>query len=741
MHLKSIQLKIALLAGACLLLSAAVLVGYSLKSTHDTQVYVDEKVSALLDDGAKLRLEQSAKVAAKNIQQEFDVAMNAARTMAQTFEMSKQLDDEGRPLLQLDRSAANAILLNVLKHNESFNGTYSCWEPDALDGRDSDFRVQADGNNPETGRFTPYWTRDDKGRVDVQPLVEYDTDAVHPNGVAKGGWYRGPQANHIESVLGPLPYIVQGKQVWLATFSVPIVRDGKFYGVAGTDYVLDFVQKLSKEVDGALFSGQGEVIIVSNQGLVIAHSERPELIGQSFKAFNADAADDLKLIQAGKTRVAENSQTGEVEAITPITLGKTGKPWAVMVRIQSKVILAEAEALNRELTANEASAVNGLLLISGGVTSVAIILLWLFSRQLARPILRGVQLAEEIAVGRFTSRMNMTSHDEIGQLGKALDSMADSLQEKAGLAEEIAHGNLNVEVYLASKEDQLGLALQKMTSNLNHLLGQIAISVDQVAAGSYQVSDSSQTLSQGATQQASALEEVTSSMKQVAAQTGQNNKNAKEASRLSGAAQNSAKNGNEQMSQMVAAMNDIYESGQNISKIIKVIDEIAFQTNLLALNAAVEAARAGQHGKGFAVVAEEVRNLAARSAKAAGETAELIEGSVAKTENGTMIARKTAESLDEIMADVNKVSALVDDITVAAQDQAHGIGEIRQGLTQIDQVTQQNTATAEESASASEELSAQAQQLKQMLANFTLKEEEAAGERLERPAIAQIGFD
>lgn len=186
MHLKSIQLKIALLAGACLLLSAAVLVGYSLKSTHDTQVYVDEKVSALLDDGAKLRLEQSAKVAAKNIQQEFDVAMNAARTMAQTFEMSKQLDDEGRPLLQLDRSAANAILLNVLKHNESFNGTYSCWEPDALDGRDSDFRVQADGNNPETGRFTPYWTRDDKGRVDVQPLVEYDTDAVHPNGVAKG---------------------------------------------------------------------------------------------------------------------------------------------------------------------------------------------------------------------------------------------------------------------------------------------------------------------------------------------------------------------------------------------------------------------------------------------------------------------------------------------------------------------------------------------------------------------------
>ncbi|WP_224747000.1 methyl-accepting chemotaxis protein [Pelovirga terrestris] len=352
---------------------------------------------------------------------------------------------------------------------------------------------------------------------------------------------------------------------------------------------------------------------------------------------------------------------------------------------------------------------------------IGAVIAWFITRSITVPILRGVNLTQEIAKGDFSMRLNMDRQDEIGILANALDGMAENLSRNADVAEQIADGNLNVEVQLASEKDQLGLALQGMVLNLNDILGQIQVAGEQIASGSGQVADSSQALSQGATESASSLEEISASLNQLSSQTGTNAENANTANQLSTEARNAAEQGSQKMQEMVAAMTEINDAGQSISKIIKVIDEIAFQTNLLALNAAVEAARAGQHGKGFAVVAEEVRNLAARSAKAAAETSELIEGSVQKTANGTAIAGQTAEALQSIVSGIGKVTDLVAEIAAASSEQAQGVSQINQGITQIDQVTQQNTASAEESAAASEELSGQAAQMREMLMRFTLK--------------------
>ncbi|AOY74956.1 methyl-accepting chemotaxis protein [Clostridium formicaceticum] len=298
-------------------------------------------------------------------------------------------------------------------------------------------------------------------------------------------------------------------------------------------------------------------------------------------------------------------------------------------------------------------------------------------------------------------------------------------------ANRIAEGDLNVMINIHTK-DEVGIlaeAFRTMTENINEVMTNISAASEQVASGSKQMSDSSMALSEGATEQASSIEELTASLEEISAQTRQNALNADSANQLAETAESNATQGNHQMQEMLKAMEEINDASSNISKIIKVIDEIAFQTNILALNAAVEAARAGQHGKGFAVVAEEVRNLAARSANAAKETTAMIEGSIKKVEGGTNIANETAAALNKIVKDVAEVAHLVKDIALASNEQDAGINQVSQGISQISEVIQTNSATAEESAAASEELASQAELLKQQISKFQLKRNKATAYR------------
>ena len=236
------------------------------------------------------------------------------------------------------------------------------------------------------------------------------------------------------------------------------------------------------------------------------------------------------------------------------------------------------------------------------------------------------------------------------------------------------------------------------------------------------IAESSQTVSLGASNQAAAIEEISSSLTQLQGQTSTNAENAATASNLAEEARISGENGNCHMQEMISAMEEINDSSQQIAKIIQTIDEIAFQTNLLALNAAVEAARAGKYGKGFAVVAEEVRSLAGRSADAAREIADMIEESADKTERGMDIADRTGRALAEIVGSISKASALVSEISSASQEQALGIQEITTGMTQIEEITISNAAVAETNATSALKLSEQAGQLRNIIGRHALVE-------------------
>lgn len=254
-----------------------------------------------------------------------------------------------------------------------------------------------------------------------------------------------------------------------------------------------------------------------------------------------------------------------------------------------------------------------------------------------------------------------------------------------------------------------------LTATVNDLTD----TANQMASASSQVSSSSQSVAQGATEQASSLQETSSTLEELASMSSQNADNAKQANQIAQETRNAANEGVHSMTELETAMGAINESSDKISKIIKVIEEIAFQTNLLALNAAVEAARAGEHGKGFAVVAEEVRNLAQRSASAAKDTASLIEENVNKIQNGTQITSKVSDSLNNIVNNVKRVTDLVAEISAASQEQAEGVNQMNTAVTQMDKVTQQNASSAEQSAAASEELSAQAEGLTKVVEDLT----------------------
>lgn len=727
--LQSVQGRIALAAGGALVISSATLLAVNIGSAMMTQTMVSNRTNELMRSEAEAKLRNLASAQAGAIQARFDLALDAARTMAHTFSLARSSVPMGRVQL-------NAVLHNVLVNNPEFNGTYSCWEPNAVDGNDAQHTGSGNGNNAQTGRFTPYFTRNGSGTIAVQPLVEYDSDAAHVNGVPKGGWYTGPRTTGQESVLGPLPYMVQGKSVFLATMSVPIMVNGKFAGVAGADYNLDFVQKISQETNKSLYEGKGRLLILSDRGLVVADSANPENIGKPFTsgAGEQHAAALLDDIKAGNAKTWEDEASHSINAMAPIPLGKTGKPWAVLIQVPKDVALAEVNSLNSEVKARSIFAT--LLQIGAGVGIIllASLFLWRMSARIARPIRKAADMAKSIEYGVFDTRLAVESNDEVGKLASALNSMGDSLQEKVNLAEQISEGNLNCQVSLTSPTDQLGISLKKMVENLNRMVGNLQTEAKAIDNNAKDMSVLSQELSEGAGSSAASIEQVSTAMAQISSQTKSNADNANRAKTISQTSRTAAVTGARDMDEMLTAMQEIKSSGDNIAAIIQTINDITAQTNLLALNAAIEAARAGESGRGFAVVADEVRKLAERTATATESINRVTIDVTGLTRQAVRSIHDGAEQVQSTVSDANQALAIMGDVRQDADTARSELGRILAALSetrtgaldiarrveQVASMTANNHQATENLASTTDTLNATVEALEQTVAIFRL---------------------
>ena len=363
------------------------------------------------------------------------------------------------------------------------------------------------------------------------------------------------------------------------------------------------------------------------------------------------------------------------------------------------------------------------------VVAVIIVASILFASAIIRSVGGAVRhLAQSIThiieTGDFSQAIEIDQKDEIGQavsgFNKLLDVLDSGFSEINRVMNSVKNGDLSIRIQQTEENnldtDSINEALEMLGSTIENVM----ISANHVNTSSDELTSSSQSLASGTTEQAATLEEISSSMTEVESSAQKNNESAVQASQLSDQTRKIVQRGNKQMEDMLSSMDKINNTSSDITKIIKVIDEIAFQTNLLALNAAVEAARAGKYGKGFAVVAEEVRNLAARSAEAAKDTTEMIENSAKEVELGVSNAGKTAEILNEINSAIAKVNDLVNEIMSSSQEQRSATLEMSKALTQVNNVVQQNSSVSEETASASEELRQQALQLQELMRRFKL---------------------
>lgn len=396
-----------------------------------------------------------------------------------------------------------------------------------------------------------------------------------------------------------------------------------------------------------------------------------------------------------------------------------------------------------DVASQENTAFTRALVIAFGVFAVAALVVASFMmrfliKSFKNPILEVSHAAERVAVGDVDITITNDSKDEIGDMGRAFIKMAEEIRKQADMLAVIAKGDYTVSMPVRSDKDVMNQAINDMVASNNSMVGNIRASSVQITTGSQQVAQGAQDLASASSQQAATIEEFSATVAQIQAQAEDNSKISLETLEDVNEAGQRMGDSIQMMSQMLEVMSELDENSQNISKVIKVIDDIAFQTNILALNAAVEAARAGEHGKGFAVVADEVRDLASKSADAAKETGVMIQKSTESVAKSNQMVQKTNESLQAVGVIAGRNVESITKINEASQQQSAAMTEINAGIGQLSTVVQGNSATAQQSAAAAEEMSAQASALNADVQHFQLKDGDGVPRLAAQPGRAAL---
>ncbi|MCO3251888.1 methyl-accepting chemotaxis protein [Pseudomonas aeruginosa] len=692
----SIQWKITLLAGLCLLGVVALLVGLSVYRMQHSSVLVKSASTQMLDESARLRLEARGELQALRIQRYFMDAFQYGKGFSrQILFLRDQAQKRFLDAYDLREDLTRQVR-TALAANPEVLGLYVVFEPNALDGKDELFVDQPAQGSNDKGRFSLYWAQATPGQLESESMIESELadTSSGPSGAAYNAWYTCPKESGQPCVLDPYFDKVGERQLLMTSIAFPLELDGKVIGVMGLDINLSNLQALSEQGNRELYDGVGQVGILSPAGLFAGNSRDAGLLGKNLaKADPQHAGELLQLLAAGKSRLF--NENDDLKVLQPLQPIPGAKPWGVLLEVPKSALLGPALALERQLDDMRREGTWVELGLGLGAAVLGLLVLWLSARGVTRPILGVAHMLRDIASGEgdLTQRLPHTGRDELGELAGWFNRFLDKLQPIIR--------DVKVSVRDARSTADQSAAISSQTSAG---MQQQFREIDQVATASHEMTATAQDVARSAAQAADAARGADQATRDGLALI----------DRTTQSIDSLAAN----LTSAMGQVEQLASSSEEIGSVLEVIRAIAEQTNLLALNAAIEAARAGDAGRGFAVVADEVRNLARRTQDSVEQIRGVIEGlqqgtrDVVDAMHGShRQAQGSVEQVDEAVAALQRIGEAVTvindmnlQIASAAEEQSSVAEEINRNVAAIRDVTESLSSQAEESAQVSQSL-------------------------------------
>ncbi|MGY3922696.1 methyl-accepting chemotaxis protein [Aeromonas jandaei] len=707
----SVQGRITLIAGCCLLVTAAALVASSLYNANKMQAQVRQATMHEAQQSAENWMKAMGAEQAAKVTSYLDEAYFRATLLAENVLFQRKNAADNFVHSEALRGAINQQLHDAAASSTNLLGVYAVFEPDQLDGEDSNYQGSSEIGSNDKGRFSTYWAYDNGKLV---PEVQNEDVLADETPTASGGveneWYRCSIRTKALCLLEPYLDDVGDKKVLITSVSTPLLDNGNLLGMVGVDISLTALQNLVSTMDKELYDGKGRILLVSHEGRVAGADQFDVTLGRALEQKYQGLAADLKgWLNQGQELSRWSSDGSILQTFVPVTMRGTDRKWGIYIELPRAVVLASAQQLQEALASESSRSVATQLGIGALISLLALSFIWLMARQIVAPIRAVVARLKDIATGEgdLTQRIEIHRQDEIGELAKWFNSFLNKLQSTISQVIATVEGTRTSAEQAAHVAERTSSGMQTQYQEVDL----VATAFEELSATALQVSGNASSAVAAANETDAAAQEG----KYVVADT-------QEAMRKLMAIINNA----------LPVVERLSANSDNINDILTVIQGIAEQTNLLALNAAIEAARAGEQGRGFAVVADEVRNLAGRTQNAIVEIQKLISelqsgtGAVVKAiHDGHGQADQTLGKVDlsvrvleQIIQSVSTIHQMNEQIARAAQEQSRVADEINRNVSNIRDVSHTIRAEAATSAENGRELSALADKQQQLVGQF-----------------------